>query len=153
MTRHDRCAVQQQRGAAVSKRAAGLTELIFLASALYPYAQASIQDRQMEVEMAERVSGPYRGYYISAAARLVNTNEAASSRGKGGKGGKGGESAGGIYVGSVSLSQRGPDDVHRIETLLELGDEQRFATEEAALEHVERAARAYIDRLLQVSSS
>ena len=100
--------------------------------------------------MAERVSGPYRGYYISAAARLVNTNEAASSRGKGGKGG---ESAGGIYVGSVSLSQRGPDDVHRIETLLELGDEQRFATEEAALEHVERAARAYIDRLLQVSSS
>jgi len=97
--------------------------------------------------MAERVSGPYRGYYISAAARLVSANDAASSRGKGG------ESTGGIYVGSVSLSQRGPDDVHRIETLLDLGDEQRFATEEAALEHVERAARAYIDRLLQVSSS
>jgi hypothetical protein len=106
----------------------------------------------MEVEMAERVSGPYRGYYISAAARLVNVSEAASSRGKGGES-KAGESACGIYVGSVSLSQRGPDDVHRIETLLDLGDEQRFATEEAALEHVERAARAYIDRLLQVSSS
>ena len=97
--------------------------------------------------MAERVSGPYRGYYISAAARLVNAHEPAASPGKTGK------SAGGIYVGSVSLSQRGPDDVHRIETLLDLGDEQRFATEEAALEHVERAARAYIDRLLQASSA
>jgi hypothetical protein len=93
----------------------------------------------MEVEMAERVSGPYRGYYISAAARLVNANEAACSP----------RAAGGIYVGSVSLSQRGPDDSHRIETLLDLGDEQRFATEEAALEHVEASARAYIDRLLQ----
>jgi hypothetical protein len=100
----------------------------------------------MEVEMAERVSGPYRGYYISAAARLVNANDASPP-------GKDGESAGRIYVGSVSLSRGGPDDVHRIETLLELGGEQRFATEEAALEHVERAARAYIDRLLQVSSA
>jgi hypothetical protein len=100
----------------------------------------------MEVEMAERVSGPYRGYYISAAARLVNASESAPP-------GQRRESMRGIYVGSVSLSQRGPDDVHRIETLLDLGDEQRFATEEAALEHVERAARAYIDRLLQVSST
>jgi hypothetical protein len=105
----------------------------------------------MEVEMAERVSGPYRGYYISAAARLVNANESASQPGHAGA--SPGRVAGGIYVGSVSLSQRGPDDVHRIETLLDLGDEQRFATEEAALEHVERAARAYIDRLLQVSSA
>jgi hypothetical protein len=96
---------------------------------------------KMEVEMAERVSGPYRGYYISAAARLVNANEATPSQG----------SAGGIYVGSVSLSQRGPDDPYRIETLLDLGDERRFATEEAALEHVEASARAYIDRLLQAT--
>jgi hypothetical protein len=106
-----------------------------------------MQERQTEVEMAERVSGPYRGYYISAAARLVHANESAPSPGTAAG------STGGIYVGSVSLSQRGPDDVHRIETLLDLGDEQRFATEEAALEHVERAARAYIDRLLQVSSA
>ncbi|CAB3758792.1 hypothetical protein [Paraburkholderia humisilvae] len=91
--------------------------------------------------MAERVSGPYRGYYISAAARLVNAHETVSQPG----------AMNGIYVGSVSLSQRGPDDPHRIETLLELGDEQRFATEEAALEHVEASARAYIDRLLQAS--
>jgi hypothetical protein len=94
----------------------------------------------MEDEMAERVSGPYRGYYISAAARLVNANEAVPQ-----------SAAGGIYVGSVSLSRRGPDDPHCIETLLDLGGEQRFATEEAALEHVETSARAYIDRLLQAS--
>src|SRR5215510_4588089 len=123
MTRYNRYVVGRQRGrGAMTQWHIGTvepTELIFLADALYPYAQASIQDRQMEVEMAERVSGPYRGYYISAAARLVNVNEAASSRGKGGES-KGGESACGIYVGSVSLSQRGPDDVHRIETLLDL---------------------------------
>jgi hypothetical protein len=88
--------------------------------------------------MAERVSGPYRGYYISAAARLVPAHEPVQQAG-------GHE---GLYVGSVSLAQRGPDDAHRIETLLELGDEHQFATEADALEHVERAAREYIDRLL-----
>jgi len=85
--------------------------------------------------MAERVSGPYRGYFISAAARLVATYEPAE--------------ANAIYVGSVSLSQRGPDDSHRIETLLDLGGEHRFATETEALEHVEQGARAYIDRLVE----
>jgi hypothetical protein len=89
--------------------------------------------------MAERVSGPYRGYYISAAARLVATHETAPQAGV----------RDGIYVGSVSLSQRGPDDSHRIERLLDLGDEHRFATETQALEHIEQAARTYIDRLVE----
>ncbi|HEV3424494.1 MAG TPA: hypothetical protein VG105_12095 [Paraburkholderia sp.] len=89
--------------------------------------------------MAERVSGPYRGYYISAAARLVATHEPAAQAG----------ASDGIYVGSVSLSKRGPDDPHCIETLLELGNEDRFATETDALEHVEQAARTYIDRLFE----
>jgi hypothetical protein len=91
--------------------------------------------------MAERVSGPYRGYYISAAARLVAAPESARPA----------PASTAIYVGSVSLSRRGPDDPHCIETLLDLGSEQRFPTEQAALEHVEQAARAYIDRLLQGS--
>ena len=89
--------------------------------------------------MAERVSGPYRGYFISAAARLVATYEA----------GQEANASDAIYVGSVSLSQRGPDDSHRIETLLDLGGEHRFATEAEALEHVEQSARAYIDRLIE----
>jgi predicted aminopeptidase len=88
--------------------------------------------------MAERVSGPYRGYYISVSARLVPARSAASQPAIGE----------GIYVGAVSVSQRGPDDPHRIETLLELGDERRFATEDDALLHAEQAARDYIDRLL-----
>jgi len=87
--------------------------------------------------MAERVSGPYRGYYISAAARLV---PASSDQGTG--------STDGTYVGSVSLAQLGPDDAHRIETLLDLGDQQRFGSEEEALAYVEQAARNYVDRLL-----
>ena len=41
-----------------------------------------------------------------------------------------------------------PDDVHRIETLLELGDDRRFGNEEEALQFVEQAARDYVDRLL-----
>ena len=90
--------------------------------------------------MAERVSGPYRGYYISAAARLV---PASSDQGTGGTGG-----TAGTYVGSVSLAQLGPDDAHRIETLLDLGDQQRFGSEEEALAYVEQAARNYVDRLL-----
>jgi len=89
--------------------------------------------------MAERVSGPYRGYFISAAARLVVTHESRQEA----------NGNDGIYVGSVSLSQRGPDDPHRIETLLDLGGEHRFATETEALEHVEQAARNYIDRLIE----
>ncbi|AET88966.1 MULTISPECIES: hypothetical protein [Caballeronia] len=87
--------------------------------------------------MAERVTGPYRGYYISASARLVQT-----------QGESGSDGGAPIYVGSVSLARGGPDDVHRFEALVDLGPEQRFATEEEALEHVERAAREYIDRLL-----
>ncbi|XUW89719.1 hypothetical protein OH764_06615 [Burkholderia sp. M6-3] len=87
--------------------------------------------------MADRVSGPYRGYYISAAARLV---PASSDQGTGG--------TAGTYVGSVSLAQLGPDDAHRIETLLDLGDQQRFGSEEEALAYVEQAARNYVDRLL-----
>ncbi|MDR5833755.1 hypothetical protein [Caballeronia sp. LZ034LL] len=86
--------------------------------------------------MAERVTGPYRGYYISASARLVQTHEPQSE-------------AGPIYVGSVSLAQGGPDDVHRFEALVDLGPEQRFSTESEALAHVEQAAREYIDRLLR----
>ncbi|APA85027.1 hypothetical protein BJG93_06275 [Paraburkholderia sprentiae WSM5005] len=89
--------------------------------------------------MAERVSGPYRGYYISAAARLVPGGSASvDAHAK----------AGGTYVGSVSLAELGPDDPHRMETLLELGDRQRFGSEEEALAFVERAAREYVDRLL-----
>jgi hypothetical protein len=87
--------------------------------------------------MAERVSGPYRGYYISAAARLVPAHDAPA-----------GGTAAGTYVGSVSLAELGPDDPHRIETLLELGDERRFGSEEEALLFVEQAARDYVDRLL-----
>jgi hypothetical protein len=88
--------------------------------------------------MAERVSGPYRGFYISASARLVPPHEQARRAGE----------REGLYVGSVSLSERGPDDPHRMETLIEVGDEHRFATEDEALVYVERAGRAYVDRLL-----
>jgi hypothetical protein len=84
--------------------------------------------------MAERVSGPYRGYYISAAARLVPAADA--------------QGAAGTYVGSVSLAELGPDDPHRIETLLDLGDQQRFGSEDEALAFIEKAARDYVDRLL-----
>jgi hypothetical protein len=90
--------------------------------------------------MAERVSGPYRGYYISAAARLIQSPDQA-----------GGEPSPPIYVGTVSVAQGGPDNVHRFETLVDLGEQQRFATEDEALGHVEQAARAYVDRLLQNS--
>jgi|GEM_PF-659162 len=93
--------------------------------------------------MAERVSGPYRGYYISAAARLV---PASSDQGTDSTDGTDGTA--GTYVGSVSLAQLGPDDAHRIETLLDLGDQQRFGSEEEALAYVEQAARNYVDRLL-----
>ncbi|TAL95313.1 MAG: hypothetical protein EPN73_13565 [Paraburkholderia sp.] len=94
--------------------------------------------------MAERVSGPYRGYYISAAARLVAAHEAAGAT----EAEHPDHRPEGLYVGSVSLSQRGPDDPHRIETLVELGAEHRFATEADALEHVEKAAREYVNRLV-----
>lgn len=93
--------------------------------------------------MAERVSGPYRGYYISAAARLV---PASSDQGTDSTDSTDGTA--GTYVGSVSLAQLGPDDAHRIETLLDLGDQQRFGSEEEALAYVEQAARDYVDRLL-----
>lgn len=84
--------------------------------------------------MAERVTGPYRGYYISAAARLTPTTEQADEP---------------IYVGTVSVAQGGPDNVHRFETMVDLGGSQRFATEDDALGRVEEAARVYIDKLLQ----
>lgn len=114
--------------------------------------------------MAERVSGPYRGYYISAAARLVTSSLAAESN-DAGRGParrfqaradgrdesevarEADEAQGGVYVGSVSLSLGGLDTPRRIEILLELGDGQRFACEDDALDQVERAAREYIDRL------
>ena len=48
----------------------------------------------------------------------------------------------------MSLAEHGPDDPHRMETLLELGDGQRFGSEEEALVFVEQAARDYVDRLL-----
>jgi hypothetical protein len=35
-----------------------------------------------------------------------------------------------------------------METLLDLGDQQRFGSEEEALAYVEQAARDYVDRLL-----
>jgi hypothetical protein len=88
--------------------------------------------------MAERVTGPYRGYYISASARLVQTPDDATV-----------QDTTPIYVGSVSLAPGGPDDVHRFEALVDLGPEQRFRTEGEALAHVEDSARAYIDRLLK----
>jgi len=88
--------------------------------------------------MAERVSGPYRGYYISAAARLTRTPVQAD-----------GEPGAPIYVGTVSLAEGSPDNVHRFEALVDIGEQQSFATEDEALVSVERAARAYIDRLLQ----
>ncbi|MDR5731829.1 hypothetical protein QCE47_05635 [Caballeronia sp. LZ025] len=90
--------------------------------------------------MAERVTGPYRSYYISASARLVQTHES-----------KDGQPGAGIYVGSVSLGQGGPDNARHFEALVDLGPERRFATEEEALTHVEQAARDYIDRLLQAT--
>lgn len=90
--------------------------------------------------MAERVTGPYRSYYISASARLVQKHEDE---------GEGGRPGAGIYVGSVSLGQGGPDNARHFEALVDLGPERRFATEEEALAHVEQAARDYIDRLLQ----
>ena len=90
--------------------------------------------------MAERVSGPYRGYYISAAARLTQTPERAD-----------GAPNAPIYVGTVSLAEGGPDNVRRFEALVDVGTQQRFATEEEALINVEQAARAYIDRLLRSS--
>jgi hypothetical protein len=83
--------------------------------------------------MAERVSGPYRGYYISASARLVQSQEGDGAP---------------IYVGSVSLAPGGPDDAHRFEALVDLGPERRFETEREALGYVEESAREYIDRLL-----
>jgi hypothetical protein len=88
--------------------------------------------------MAEPVSGPYRRYFISASARLVPPYEQARRAGE----------REGLYVGSVSLSERGLDDPHRMETLVEIGDEHRFATEDEALMFVEQAGRAYVDRLL-----
>ncbi|NML33924.1 hypothetical protein [Paraburkholderia antibiotica] len=98
--------------------------------------------------MAERVSGPYRGYYISATARLVpvGSTSSTSHAASGGSGNK--ADADSTYVGSVSLAELGPDDPHRMETLLELGDRQRFGSEEEALAFVEQAARDYVDRLL-----
>ncbi|SAK56155.1 hypothetical protein [Caballeronia ptereochthonis] len=89
--------------------------------------------------MAERVTGPYRGYYISASARLVQSH------------GESGGDAQPIYVASVSLARGGPDDAHRFEALVDLGPERRFATEDEALAHVEQAAREYIDRLLHAT--
>ncbi len=63
------------------------------------------------------------------------------------------EDAAPIYVGSVSLAQGGPDDVHRFEALVDLGTERRFATEQEALAYVEESAREYIDRLLRSTGS
>jgi hypothetical protein len=96
-----------------------------------------------ENHMAERVSRPYRGYYISASARLTQTHHPDAAAG--------GIAEAPIYVGAVSVAQRGPDDAHRFEALVDLGSEQRFATEDEALAHVEQAARDYIDRLLSVT--
>ncbi|WP_114814616.1 hypothetical protein [Paraburkholderia kururiensis] len=113
--------------------------------------------------MVERVSGPYRGYYISAAARRVAPPLAPESN-DAGRGPDGPQTRiderqearasretdgtrGDVYVGSVSLSQGGLDTPRRIETLLELGDGRRFACEDDALDQIEQAARAYIDRL------
>jgi hypothetical protein len=88
--------------------------------------------------MPERVSGPYRGYYISAAAHLTHSS-----------GSSGNEPTTPVYVGSVNLAQGDPDNAHHFEALIDLGTEQRFATEEEALAHVEQAARKYIDSLLK----
>jgi hypothetical protein len=88
--------------------------------------------------MAERVSGPYRGYYISASARLTQTLDQVD-----------GEPNAPIYVGTVNVAEGGPDNVRRFEALVDVGAQQSFASEDEALVNVEQAARAYIDRLLQ----
>jgi len=93
--------------------------------------------------MAERVSGPYRGYYISATARLVPVGSTSNAMAGDASG-----DAGSTYVGSVSLAELGPDDPHRMEMLLQLGDRQRFGSEEEALAFVEQAARDYVDHIL-----
>lgn len=84
--------------------------------------------------MAERVSGPYRGYYISASARLTEPADHAEP----------------AYIGTVNVAQGYFDNARRYEALVDLGGpDQRFTSEEDALAFVERAARDYIDRLLQ----
>jgi len=57
----------------------------------------------------------YRGYYISAAARLTQPPDQA-----------GGKPNPPIYVGTVSVAQGGPDNVHRFEALVDLGEQRRF---------------------------
>jgi len=88
--------------------------------------------------MPQRVSGPYRGYYISAAASLTHSRELPD-----------GQRDTSVYVGSVNVAQGSLDNVRHFEALVDLGAQQRFATGEEALAHVEQAARDYIDRMLQ----
>jgi hypothetical protein len=83
--------------------------------------------------MAERVTGPYKGFFISAQAILVRragspTNEA-------------------DYVGSVNIARDTPDNAYQYEKVFELSETASVGSEEAALEKVEQAAREYIDGL------
>ncbi len=79
--------------------------------------------------MAERISGPYRGYYISATAERMET---------------------GGFIGTVNVAQGDFDNARRYESLIDLGaQDQPFDTEDDALDYVEQSAREYVDRLFQ----
>lgn len=81
--------------------------------------------------MAERISGPYRGYYISATAERMGN---------------------GAFVGTVNVAEGDFDSARRYESLIDLGaQDQPFDTEDAALDYVEQAARDYVDRLFQTT--
>ena len=81
--------------------------------------------------MAERVSGPYRGYYISATAEHMET---------------------GGFIGTVNVAQGDFDSARRYESLIDLSaQDEPFATEDEALDFVEQSARDYVDRLFQAT--
>lgn len=81
--------------------------------------------------MSERISGPYRGYYISATAERMET---------------------GAFVGTVNVAQGDFDNARRYESLIDLGSRDTpFETEDQALEYVEQSAREYVDRLFQTT--
>lgn len=80
--------------------------------------QNGARTRNGGIENGGKSVGPYRGYYISASARLVQSQEGDAEP---------------IYVGSVSLAP-GADDVHRFEALRRSGPG-------TALAYVEESAR------------
>ncbi|MGI4860481.1 MAG: hypothetical protein ACRYHA_26860 [Janthinobacterium lividum] len=83
--------------------------------------------------MAGRITGPYKGFFINASASLNGAPGGANAQ---------------HYVGTLSLTEHGVDEPRKLERLVELGDAQDFADDQAALEQLEGAARDYIDELL-----